>query len=370
MKIFEQHSDHVSLDSIKKYLNDQMSNEEMHVFERHLLDCKFCNEALEGYQLSNELTIQGSLDRLKNRLDNRVKVRARPRLGIAAVVIFLLCFSIVLTFLVLDDPESEISMVEKSEKKAMEESISEPDQLEQSEEIVEDIKPEIELKSDEIPLGEKSKKAVSSKKTKSIPQITTLPTTELAAIENDIDSFGAGDVELEVLEEVFAEEEFATDFLEDNETIELASNENVLQERKLTVPSSQPKDARSKSFDTERSRNLQTVASRLNFDSRNILSSNAKPISGIDKYRLYLIDSLRYPEKAKFDKLEGEVKLVFQVTKNGNIENLKITKSLTLECDLEAQRLVFEGQKWSLVDNTLPEENNVVNLTVHFKLSD
>ena len=112
MKIFERHNDHVSLDNIKRYLDGQMSSEGMHVFERHLLDCEFCNEAFEGYELSNQWTNQHSLDRLKNRLDNRVKVRERPMWAIAAVAIFLLCFSIVLIFLVLDDPEREFSMIE------------------------------------------------------------------------------------------------------------------------------------------------------------------------------------------------------------------------------------------------------------------
>jgi TonB family protein len=367
VKIFRQHSDHVSLDNIKRYLNNQMSNEEMHIFELHLLDCEFCDEAFEGYQLSNELSNQGSLDRLKNRLDSRVKVKQRPKLAIAAVVIFLLCFSIVLTFLVLDNPEREVSMVEESEKETTEESML------QSEEVAEEITSEIELKAYEIPTGEERKKAVSSKKAKPLLQNTTLPTTDLVeeeAIENDIDSFLASDAQPEDLEEIFTDEELTFDFAADTEQIDLASNDNLLLERRLEAPPNKPLHTRTKALAAGHSSNLQAVSSRITFDDNIIISPNARPIGGIDKFRLYLRDSLRYLEKAKSDNIEGEVKLVFQVTKNGDVDNLKITKSLSLECDLEAKRLVFEGQKWSLIDNTLPEENNVVNLSIQFILSD
>jgi TonB family protein len=372
VKIFEQHSDHVSLDNIRRYLNDQMSNEEMHVLERHLLDCEFCNEAFKGYELSNELSNQGSLDSLKNRLDNRVKVEQRPKLAIAAVVIFLLCFSIVLTFLVLDNPEVEVSMVEESSKEATEESMMQSDVQEQSEEVVEETNPEIELEADEIPIVEEKEKAVSSKKTKPQPQSTALPTTDLVedeVIESDIDLFGASDAAPEDLEEVFAEEEITFDFAEDTEQIDLASNDNVLLERRLEAPPNQPLQTRSKALAAGRSSKLQGTSPRIALDDM-ILSSNAQPIGGVDRYKLYLRDSLRYPENARSENTEGEVKVVFQVNKNGDVENFKITKSLSFECDSEAKRLVLEGEKWSLIDNTLPEENNVVNLTIQFNLSD
>ena len=370
MKIFEQHSEHVSLDNINRYLNDQMSNEEMHVLERHLLDCEFCNEAFEGYQLSHELSNKGSLDRLKNGLENRVKVKKRPKLAIAAVVIFLLCFSIVLTFLVLDNPENEVSMVEESEKETTEKSMLQSDVQEQSEEIVEETNPEIELKSDEIPTGEE--KAVISKKTKPLPQRTALPTTDLVEdeiIESDIDLFGVSDAAPEDLEEVFTEEELTFDFAEDTEQIDLDSNDYVFLERRLEAPPNQPLQTRSKALAAGRSSKLQGTSPGITLDDV-ILSSNAQPIGGFDRYKLYLKDSLRYPENARSENTEGEVKLVFQVTKNGDVEHLKITKPLSLECDSEAKRLVLEGEKWSLIDNTLPEENNVVNLTIQFNLSD
>lgn len=375
MKIFERHNDHVSLDNIKRYLEGQMSSEEMHVFERHLLDCDFCNEAFEGYELSNQWTHQHSLDRLKNRLDNRVKVREKPIWAIAAVAIFLLCFSIVLIFLVLDDPEREISMIEKSEKETIEESMVQPDVLKQSEEVIKEINPEKELKSDEILVeSKKEKKTVSSKKAKPPTEIAALPTSSPAeepSIENEIDSFGTSDAAApKELEETITDEELAFNFSKDTEAIDLTSNDNVLLERRLEAPANQPLQTKSKTLAAGRSSKRQGTSSIIALDDGFILSSNAQPIGGIDNYRLYLRDSLRYPEEAKSNNIKGEVKLVFNVTKNGDVENLEVVKTLSSECDLEAKRLVLEGQKWSLIDNTLPEDNNVVNLTIQFNLSD
>lgn len=352
-----------------------MSSEGMHVFERHLLDCEFCNEAFEGYELSNQWTNQHSLDRLKNRLDNRVKVRERPMWAIAAVAIFLLCFSIVLIFLVLDDPEREISMIEKSEKETTEESMVQPDVLKQSEEVIKEINPEKELKSDEILVeSKKEKKTVSSIKAKPPTEIAALPASGLAeepSIKKEIDSFGAINEIPKELEETFADEESTLNFAKDTETIDLTSNDNVLLERRLEAPTNQPLQTKSKTLSAGRSSKRQGTSSRIALDDDDfILSSNAQPIGGIDNYQLYLRDSLRYPEEAKSNNIKGEVKLVFNVTKNGDVENLEVVKTLSSECDLEAKRLVLEGQKWSLIDNTLPEDNNVVNLTIQFSLSD
>jgi TolA-binding protein len=43
--------DCLSLDTILKYLNDQLSLKDRHKVEKHMLECELCNEAMEGYSL-------------------------------------------------------------------------------------------------------------------------------------------------------------------------------------------------------------------------------------------------------------------------------------------------------------------------------
>ncbi|WP_159451917.1 TonB family protein [Hymenobacter roseosalivarius] len=70
------------------------------------------------------------------------------------------------------------------------------------------------------------------------------------------------------------------------------------------------------------------------------------PTGGLPAFHQYLKEELEYPERARQERTEGTVKLKFTVTANGAIEDLKIVRGLSKECDTEALRLVREGPAW------------------------
>jgi len=105
-EIFKQR-DCLSQDEIKQYLQEDLSKQEAHDVENHLLDCPFCRDAVEGYantqnfeaaeqvltEVSPELEVQPD--------DKVVQMPARPSRQMflriaAAVLLLLLPLSIVL----------------------------------------------------------------------------------------------------------------------------------------------------------------------------------------------------------------------------------------------------------------------------------
>ncbi len=67
---------------------------------------------------------------------------------------------------------------------------------------------------------------------------------------------------------------------------------------------------------------------------------------GAVEFMKWLTRNLRYPTVAKNNKTQGKVVAVFYVEKDGSITGIKITKSLSAECDREALRVLKMMPKW------------------------
>ena len=67
---------------------------------------------------------------------------------------------------------------------------------------------------------------------------------------------------------------------------------------------------------------------------------------GAVEFLKWLTRNLRYPTVAKNNKTQGKVVAVFYVEKDGSITGIKITKSLSRECDREALRVLNMMPKW------------------------
>ena len=91
---------------------------------------------------------------------------------------------------------------------------------------------------------------------------------------------------------------------------------------------------------------------------------------GMDGLMKYLAKNLRYPAKAKANKVQGRVVLKFIVDKQGCISDVKVVKSLDPECDAEAIRLIKNMPKWipGKIDGE-PVERCSFTCPVIFKLS-
>lgn len=67
---------------------------------------------------------------------------------------------------------------------------------------------------------------------------------------------------------------------------------------------------------------------------------------GAVEFMKWLTKTLRYPQKAREQKKQGKVVAVFYVEKDGSITGLKVTQSLSPECDGEALRVLALMPNW------------------------
>jgi len=101
---------------------------------------------------------------------------------------------------------------------------------------------------------------------------------------------------------------------------------------------------------------------------KTLFTGQPQPVIGIENYRKYLEDSLRYPAEAIKNKVVGEVRLNFTIGSDSIPNNIMITKSLGYGCDREAIRLNKEGPHWKPVMQDGKVVKKEVELSVPFKI--
>ncbi len=80
-------------------------------------------------------------------------------------------------------------------------------------------------------------------------------------------------------------------------------------------------------------------------------SGEPVPVDGWDKYQNYLTNNLKIPAEFKNKQIgDNQVVVSFDVDKKGTPVNIKIEKSLCIQCDKEAIRLIKAGPKWNRKD--------------------
>ena len=89
---------------------------------------------------------------------------------------------------------------------------------------------------------------------------------------------------------------------------------------------------------------------------------------GAVEFMKWLTKHLRYPQKARELNIQGRVVAVFYVEKDGSISGIGITKSLSVECDREVQRVLRLMPNWTPgIQNDQPCRTKVC-IPVVFKL--
>lgn len=76
------------------------------------------------------------------------------------------------------------------------------------------------------------------------------------------------------------------------------------------------------------------------------------PFGGYKKFYRYIQDSLRYPQDALEQGLEGETKLSFCVNRAGRPSHIRVVKWINYSCNREAIRLLSEGPAWNYIGDT------------------
>jgi TonB family protein len=78
----------------------------------------------------------------------------------------------------------------------------------------------------------------------------------------------------------------------------------------------------------------------------NIVDTQPVPQGGMETFYKYVMENLKYPEKAKYEGKEGKVFVEFIVRKNGAIDQVKVIKGFDESCDEEALRIIRQSPDW------------------------
>lgn len=89
---------------------------------------------------------------------------------------------------------------------------------------------------------------------------------------------------------------------------------------------------------------------------------------GIEALYKYMVDNVKYPEKAKADKIEGRVFVAFVIEKDGSVTNAKVVRGVSDEIDAEALRVVSAMPKWKPGTQQGNPVRVQYNLPIVFKL--
>lgn len=359
MKVFSNDTAHITLEDIQRYKSNEMSSEEMHRFEQHLLGCEFCDEAYEGY-LEDKEGDQGEIfQRLHKQLAKRTIKKKFPGLMIAAVVGVLLCASVVWVFMFNGQATDEVSILEKPVNSESSSLIA--DTAKSADDgIMEENKRSNKIPNEPIPEEPKETKPIKEKRPVPKPQPKVQKLAAPREEEPEAPVVAEHESEQALQEVVVVESDEGVDLAQSDEAV---SGRSAFQEKVLT-PTQKEKLQKQRIS----RRKLLVSPAPMSQKETTLSSQNAIPVVGFAAYRLYLSERLRYPESARNADLQGEVKLKFKINQKGDIIDMTVEEGLSEACDEEAKRLVLEGPKWKLANENLPDENNIVNLTIDFDL--
>ena len=82
----------------------------------------------------------------------------------------------------------------------------------------------------------------------------------------------------------------------------------------------------------------------------------------------YLAQNIQYPKQALDGNTEGRVLIGFVVNKEGDIDDVKVLRSIGDGCDEEAVRVIHKMPKWKPGKNNGKLVNVFYNLPVTFQL--
>lgn len=98
-------------------------------------------------------------------------------------------------------------------------------------------------------------------------------------------------------------------------------------------------------------------------------ASNTSPAypGGKNALKEIISKNLRYPEEAKKSGISGVVEVNFMINKEGNVENIRVMKGISLECDAEAIRLTGVITGWTQGMRQGKPVNTMVSMPIEFK---
>lgn len=91
---------------------------------------------------------------------------------------------------------------------------------------------------------------------------------------------------------------------------------------------------------------------------------------GMAKFYKYITDSLKYPEKAIKNNIEGSVEIEFDISKNGTLFNFKVIKDIGYDCAEAVITVLKKSKKWNPGISSGRATIRKFYLEIPFKLTD
>ncbi len=89
---------------------------------------------------------------------------------------------------------------------------------------------------------------------------------------------------------------------------------------------------------------------------------------GEKKFKAFINAELQYPELCKINKIEGTVKVSFEIDIDGTVQNVKVIESLHPDLDREAIRVVSLSPKWKPYLLYFKPVKSILNYNIVFKI--
>ena len=91
---------------------------------------------------------------------------------------------------------------------------------------------------------------------------------------------------------------------------------------------------------------------------------------GMEAWSKHLNSTLKYPEQAKANGIEGAVFLSFVVDKSGELRDMQVVRSIGYGCDEEALRVLMESENWKPGKQRGREVNSRMQVRIVFRLAE
>ena len=324
----------VTIEDIRRYLNDEMTSAERNDFERKLQSDPILAEAVEGYAAVDMEEATKDVGALKDRIVSRTKRKSTLIYRVAAAIVALLVVSTVV--LVKNFRKPDLQIAENME-------INKED-------------------SARVPVTDASE--TEPETIKQIAGVKEQP-EELRAERSAIEEY-EGQADTMVYNELITEGEQVTEVQDetpepDKLIAEIPETAKEIEDAERIAGVTARPETMKKAARAEEVIAVQLAAIEL--------SREAHPVVGEDEYLEYLADEQVYP--AGYEYL-GRVSVSLEIIINddGSMGGIRVLENPIKEFSDEAMRLVKEGPEWLPSVKNGEAVRDTVNMEIVFKLND
>jgi TonB family protein len=332
---------HLSPQVMKAYLAKSLSSKEQQIVEAHLLECPFCNEAMEGieahFQPHESTQLEKNISEIQNKIRAKVSKNQQDKFikrypfqnqyAVAAAVALTLTLGFAAIYLwngFAKQDSTTSAMME--EMPTSETSPNAPTQI---------IKKENTLQKD-------NKGNVP--KTNDIIQNSTAETAGENLISDDLNK-----------------ENLALTI--DSATVAMNESAKTEEAKQADMEYFSEDAQENRTIDREKKLTRKELSADIAKNSASIVIANIPPMPSIsqEEYQKYLKESVL---KIKDITAKGSVIVSFIVNKNGKLSDFSIIKSLCKECDQKAISIIKRGANWkpALQNQKVIEQKTTVEI--------